>query len=272
MQEYKLARDFGTLSYYKEAQNSKAPVILGISGFGCTHYNYLDLLPELSKNFQIILIDNRGLGNSDRTTSDYSLKDVALDALAVMEALNINSFGLMGISMGGFIAQEIMKIAPEKVKALGLMCTLSSGSDFTQPIRITEVGLRQFNLLAPNIQAEYSTIATVHPTLKEKNPTQYQRIIDLRIKYKADIEQNVRQNKAACAFLDSPMDLSFIQCPTLAMAGSEDRFVSPKNVEAFKKNIKGCQTALIPESDHFFFLEKPNEVASVLSKFFQEVL
>lgn len=272
MQVETIKRDFGKLSYYKDASNASAPVLLGLSGFGCSHYNYLDLLPELIKNFQVVLIDNRGIGASSKTSSDYLLKDVAADALAVMDVLQIKEFGLMGISMGGFIAQELIKLAPSRIKAVAFMCTLSSGPDFIHPISITEEGLRQFNTLDTRIQAEYSTIATVHPTLKEKNPTQYQKIVDFRVNFKADIEETVRQNKAAVAFINTPFDLSIIKCPALAMAGAQDRFVNPDNTKAFAKNILQCQTALVDEADHFFFLEKPIAVAENLNRFFKEVL
>lgn len=269
MQVGTITRDFGELTYYVEGTG---PALLGLSGFGCSHYNYLDLLPELTKNFTVVMIDNRGMGASSKTTTDYSLRDVASDALLVMDYLKINEFGLMGISMGGFLAQELYALAPNRVKALAFMCTLSSGPDFIHPVSITEEGLRQFNTIDVAMQAEFSTMGTVHPSLKEKNPEQYKRIVDYRIKFKADIEELVRQNKAAVAFLSKPFDLSIIKCPTLAMAGANDRFVNPENTKVFQKNIKQCVTALVDETDHFFFLEKPDVVAKNLSRFFKEVL
>lgn len=269
MKKHSLSRDFGDLVFYTEGSG---PALLGLSGFGCSHYNYLDLLPELTKHFQVVLIDNRGMGESSKTKEQYSLKDVADDALAVMDFLNHKSFGLMGISMGGFIAQELIKLAPEKVKAVSFLCTLSSVSDFTKPTALTEAGLRQFATLDPQMQAEFSTMGTVHPSLKEKNPKGYQRIIDLRLAHRADVDEQVRQNNAAVLFLSTPFDLSVVACPALALAGANDRFVSPDNTKAFQKNIKQCQSALIPECDHFFFLEKPNEVSTHLVRFFKEVL
>lgn len=269
MKRYSIERDFGELSFYV---TGTGPTLLGISGFGCSHYNYLDLLPELSKHFQVVLIDNRGMGKSSHTKTQYYLKDVASDALAVMSSLNISQFGLMGISMGGFVAQEIVKLSPDRVKALALMCTLSSHPDFFQPVALTEAGLRQFSLLDPKMQAEYSTMATVHPALKEKHPDVYQRIVDLRVEHRSDVEEQVRQNNAAVDFLSAPFDLTCIKCPTLALHGSNDRFVSPDNTKVFQKHIKQCQTVLVPESDHFFFLEKSSEVANHLIRFFKEVL
>lgn len=269
MKKHSITRDFGDLVFYTEGSG---PALLGLSGFGCSHYNYLDLLPELSKFFQVVLIDNRGMGESSKTSTPYSLKDVAADALAVMDVLDQKNFGLMGISMGGFIAQELIKLAPERVKAVSFMCTLSSGPDFISPSALTEAGLRQFATLDPKMQAEFSTMGTVHPSLKEKNPSQYQRIVDLRISHRSDIEEQVRQNNAAIEFLSTPFDLTIVKGPALALAGENDRFVNPDNTKSFQKNIKQCQTALIPECDHFFFLEKPKEVAEHLVRFFKEVL
>ncbi len=264
-----IQRDNGKLAFYSVGQG---PVLLGLSGFACSHYNYLDLLPTLTQNFQVVLIDNRGMGQSSKTSKDYELFDVAGDAIAVMDFLGIQEFGLMGISMGGFIAQELYRICPNRIKALALLCTLSNGKDFIHPINITEEGLRQFNTFDIKIQSEFSTMSTVHPSLAKVNPIQYKKIIDLRIQHKADIEEVVRQNRAAVNFLKSTNDLSQIHCPVIAMAGREDRFVNPENLEIFAKHLKQCQTVLIDESDHFFFLEKPNEVSSHLIRFFKEVL
>lgn len=269
MNKHSISRDFGELVFYTEGTG---PVLLGLSGFACSHYNYLDLLPELTKFFQVVLVDNRGMGESSKTSLDYSLKDVAADALAAMDSLGIKEFGLMGISMGGFIAQELIALAPQRVKAVSFMCTLSSGPDFIQPTALTEAGLRQFATLDPQIQAEWSTMGTVHPLLKEKNPIQYQRIIDLRIINRANVDEQVRQNNAAVAFLSTPFDLSVVKCPAIVLHGATDRFVNSDNTKAFQKNIKQCQMALVDESDHFFFLEKPKEVSDHLVRFFKEVL
>lgn len=271
MKKYSIQREFGELSFYQSGP-ADLPVLVGLSGFGCTHYNYLDLIPELTKFFQVVLIDNRGMGESSRTNTPYTLKDVAADALAAVDSLGLKQFALMGISMGGFIAQELYRLAPERVKALAFMCTLSSGPDFIHPVALTETGLRQFAALDPKMQAEFATLGTVHPSLKEKNPAQYNRIVELRLNNRAHIDEQVRQNNAAVEFLSTPFDLSIVKCPTLALAGANDRFVNPENTKAFQKNIKQCQTALIPECDHFFFLEKPDEVAAHLNRFFKEVL
>lgn len=259
-------REFGELAYFV---SGSGPYLLGLSGFGCTHYNFIDLVPELTKNFTVVLIDNRGMGKSGPTSKDYEILDLAEDALAVMDHLQVKTFGLIGISMGGFIAQELIKLAPERVSALALMCTTSGPPTFDHPKKLTEQDLRLLDGWDPLVQAEFMTKGTTHPTLQESDPARFQRIINLRIENKVNIEEKVKQNSAAVAFLETPFDLSIIKCPTYALSGAEDRFLSPKFPEMFKSVIPQTVVELIPETDHFFFLEKPRLVGEKLNHFFQ---
>lgn len=270
MKHESIKRDFGEVSFYTSGNGlERRPYLLGLSGFGCTHYNFIDLVPELEKNFTVVLIDNRGTGKSGRTTSDYLMKDLAEDALAVMDHLNVKTFGLMGISMGGFISQELVKMAPERVSALCLMCTTSGPPTFTHPKKLTEQDLRQLNMWDPQVQAEFMTKATTHPTFQKNDPDRFQRIINLRLEHKVDLEEKIRQNRAAVAFLETPFDLSVIKCPTFAMAGLEDRFLSPTFPGLFRSAIPQTIVELIPETDHYFFLEKPIVVGEKLNNFFK---
>lgn len=269
MEFHTVSREGRKIAYYTEGQGK---VLIGLSGFACTHHIYLDLVNSLSKNFKVVLIENRGMGKSQSTSTEYDLKDLALDAKFVLDQLGINEYGVMGISMGGFIAQELLALDPKAVKALALMCTTSGNSDFLHPVALTEEGLRQFATLDPQMAAEFGTVGTTHPSLKLNNPAQYKKIVDMRAVNRANVDEQIRQNNAAVKFLKRPFDLKIVKCPTLAMCGANDRFVNPENINVFKNNIEKCVTATIPEADHFFFMEKPDLVANELNRFFIEVL
>lgn len=262
----KITRDCADVAFYTEGSG---PYLLGLSGFGCSHYNFIDLVPELKKNFTIVLIDNKATGKSGPTSKDYLIKDLAADALAVMDSLNVKSFGLMGISMGGFIAQELVKMAPERVSALALMCTTSGPPTFDHPKKLTEADLRAAGAFDPHAYATLMTDFTTHESLKKNNPDRYQRIINLRLESHMDLEEKIRQNKAAVAFLETPFDLSVLKCPLYISAGESDRFVSPQSPEIFKSVLSHAEIELFPETDHYFFLEKPELVGSKLNNFFQ---
>lgn len=261
-----ITHDYQEVSFYTDGSG---PYLLGLSGFGCSHYNFIDLLPELKKNFTVVLIDNRATGKSGPTTKDYLMKDLAADALAVMDSLNVKTFGLMGISMGGFIAQELVKMAPERVSALSLMCTTSGPPTFHHPKKLSEQDIRGLAIWEPRTLAEAMVKGTTHASLLKNDPTRYQRIINLRLEHPMDLEEKIRQNKAAVAFLETPFDLSVIKCPTFAMAGEHDRFLSPTFPGLFRSAIPQTIVELIPETDHYFFLEKPVLVADKLTNFFQ---
>ena len=261
-----LKLEFGELGYIVEGEG---PTLLGLSGFGCSHYNFIDLVPELSKHFKVVLIDNRATGKSSGTKEDYLMKDLASDALKLMDHLGVKTFGLMGISMGGFIAQELVKMAPERVSALTLMCTTSGPPSFHHPKKLTEQDLRGLAVWDPKELAGFMTKATTHPSLLKNDPDRYQRIVNLRIEHKMDLEEKIRQNKAAVAFLETPFDLSVIKCPTYILGGEHDRFLNPSFPGMFRSVIKQAIVELIPETDHYFFLEKPKLVGEKINQFFK---
>ncbi|MBC7427712.1 MAG: alpha/beta hydrolase [Bacteriovorax sp.] len=262
----RITRDSHDIAFYTEGAG---PYLLGLSGFGCNHYNFIDLLPELKKHFTVVLIDNRATGKSGPTTKDYKMSDLAADALAVMDLLKVKKFGLMGISMGGFIAQELVKLAGDRVSALALMCTTSGPPVFDHPKKLTEADLRASAACDPKVYAELMTDFTTHPTLKVNHPDRYQRIINLRLENKMDLEEKIRQNRAAVKFLETPFDLSALKCPLYISAGETDRFVSPQSPAIFKSVLPHAVTELIPETDHYYFLEKPVLVGEKLNNFFQ---
>ncbi|AUN98479.1 hypothetical protein C0V70_10250 [Bacteriovorax stolpii] len=262
----KITRDFGDVAFYTEGTG---PFLLGLSGFTCSHYNFIDLVPELKKHFTVVLIDNRATGKSSGTSQDYLMKDLAEDALAVMDSLGAKTFGLMGISMGGFIAQEVVRLAPERVSALSLMCTTSGPPTFDHPKKLTEADLRASALWPAKDYAEFMTRFTTHESLEKNHPEIFQRIINFRMENPMDLEEKIRQNKAAVTFLETPYDLSAIKCPTYALAGAGDRFVSPESPAIFKTKIPHAEVELIPETDHYFFMEKPTLVGEKLNNFFK---
>lgn len=262
----KINRGFQEIAFYTEGTG---PYLLGLSGFGCDHYNFIGLVPELKKHYTIVLIDNRATGNSGPTNSDYKMKDLALDALAVMDSLNVKKFGVMGISMGGFISQELTRLAPERVTALALMCTTSGPPAFDHPKKLTEDDLRKGDQYDKKWYAEFMTGFTTHESLLKNDPDRFQRIVNLRLERTMDLEEKIRQNRAAVEFLETPFDLSVLKCPVYAIAGESDRFVSPESPAIFKKAIPHTQTELFKETDHYFFLEKPVMVAEKLHNFFQ---
>ncbi|MGD9302138.1 MAG: alpha/beta fold hydrolase, partial [Desulfobacterales bacterium] len=84
-------------------------------------------IPALSQDFQVIAFDNRGAGRSDKPAMEYSIRLFADDTAGLMDALDISKAHILGISMGGYIAQELALNYPAKIKSLVLGCTGCGG-------------------------------------------------------------------------------------------------------------------------------------------------
>ena len=83
------------------------------------------LVEGLSKHFKLVLFDNRGAGRTETSNREYTVRLFADDTAGLMDALGISKAHILGISMGGAIAQELVLNYPEKVSKLVLCSTYS---------------------------------------------------------------------------------------------------------------------------------------------------
>jgi len=106
------------IQIYYEVHGKGFPLIM-IMGLG-GNADWWDprLIQALSKEFKLIMFDNRGAGRTDISERKYSVKMFAEDAAGIMDALGISEAHVLGISMGGMIAQELVLNHPKKVDSL----------------------------------------------------------------------------------------------------------------------------------------------------------
>jgi 3-oxoadipate enol-lactonase len=107
---------------YYEVHGEGEP-LLCIMGLGADTLAWGLQLPEWSKHFRTIVFDNRDVGQSSYADAPYELVDMAKDACALADQLELDSFHLLGMSMGGAIAQELALGWPERVRTLTLCVT-----------------------------------------------------------------------------------------------------------------------------------------------------
>lgn len=252
--------------------------IFALPGFSCTGQMYAPLFSSLKiPTFNLSVFDNWGFGTSNVFGKhNYSLQDLASYHWSIIAEKNLNpnkDIVLMGTSMGGFLAQEMCMQKPDEVGALIFLCTLGpTKNGFIPPVALTEEGLRTFHGLPKEQKAFFATEGTVHPTLKVKEPAVYQSIYQYRLNNECAIEEQVEQNKAAVNFLDGEIDFEKISSiPALCLQGENDRFVNPLNAGILSKKFALSKKVLISESDHFFFMEKPDAVALEIQNFLSEL-
>ena len=120
-----------TLKTYYEMSGAGAPVLV-LSGTGGDLRKKPTIMDSpLTAGFNVISYDQRGLGQSEKPQNVYTMAAYAEDAVALMDALEIESAHVLGISFGGMVAQEFALAYPNRLKRLALFCTSPGGAGGT---------------------------------------------------------------------------------------------------------------------------------------------
>ncbi len=120
------ATNVGDIELHYRDDGAGQPVLF-IQGLGVDHRGWAPVCAPLSKRFRCISFDNRDVGRSSQVEAQYDVVDMAGDALGLLDALGIERADVVGVSMGGVIAQEIAIRHPERVRRLALVSTYTSG-------------------------------------------------------------------------------------------------------------------------------------------------
>ena len=255
-----------TLDYELRGQG---PPLLMINGFRRSRAVWLEpLLQALERDFQLVLFDNRGTGHSDQPPGGYSMEAFADDCAGLLAALRIPRAHVFGTSMGGMIAQRLATRHPQRVHGLALGCTNAGKGSVPPERRIGEL-LR----MVPNAQMDAREVAHrqeeayVVDAFRAANRPLLDQLFEV-VNANPTPLHAVKGHLAAIDAFDAWGDLGGIRAPTLVITGAEDRLIPAENSRRIAAGIAGAQLKLLPDSAHFFWIEKPRETAQALSAFF----
>lgn len=235
---------------YWDEQGSGPPVLL-IMGLSFTREMWFRMAPGLARQYRVILFDNRGVGRSDVPPGPYLIRQMAADAVAVLDAANVNSAPVVGASMGGMIAQELALCYPRRVEGLLLGCTSHGGilAHWPRFSRLgglpTSVGSRDRQLsLIPLLYAA----STPHERILE----------DIELQSQCCCTRKGCLNQFAGILLwSSFLRLPRISVPTLVAHGAEDCLIPPQNGRIVAARIPGARFQLIPRAGHMLMTDQP---------------
>ena len=113
----------GIRLHYSVTGRRNGPPVLLIQGLGADKHGWTMQRLALGWSYQVIALDNRGAGRSDKPHGAYSLEQMADDAMAVLDDAGVETAHVVGASMGGAISQFVALAHPERVRSLTLVCT-----------------------------------------------------------------------------------------------------------------------------------------------------
>ena len=116
------------LRYVDVGPRTARPLIF-LHGYSDSWFAWSPILSAAPSNLRLIVLDQRGHGESERPQTGYTLDHFALDALALLDELGIGSASIVGHCLGGLVAQRMAALAPERVDRLILISTAASANN-----------------------------------------------------------------------------------------------------------------------------------------------
>ncbi len=257
------------ISVYYEIHGEGIPLVL-IMGLRRNLEWWYCQIPELSKQFKIIAFDNRGAGRSDKPDMEYSIRLFADDTAGLMEALGIHNAHILGVSMGGYIAQELALNYPDKVKSLILGCTSCGGK---RAVLMSEERIKKFTAndsLTPEEILHKDMDIYFSDRFIVENPDKVQKFIDISLRYYQPADAFLRQF-AACLKHDTAARLKSLKVPILITTGDDDPLVPSQNSLILKELLPGSELYLFPDRRHSFFIEEAKKFNQKIIEFFRSV-
>jgi pimeloyl-ACP methyl ester carboxylesterase len=245
-------------------RSGQGPPLLLIMGMSGTSLHWGEpFLAELRRDFEVIAYDHRGVGASSRLEGPLTIAQLGQDAASLLDALGISSAHVLGISMGGMVAQELVLARPDLVRTLTLGCTYCGGpgSSLTSPQvfqRLSEpmmAGDREGSLQAA-WEVNVSPQMARDPEARER----FMRIAQTR----AVAVPVIMAQMQAIAGHDTSAQLGTVTAPTLVVHGTEDLLLGPDNGRLIASLIPGARVEIFDGVGHLFFWEQPQRSADLL--------
>jgi 3-oxoadipate enol-lactonase len=232
---------------YWDEQGQGAPVLL-IMGLSYSSHMWHRTRPALAAHYQTIALDNRGIGRSDVPPGPYPIALMASDAAAVLDAADVESAHLFGVSMGGMIAQEFALRYPKRVRSLILGCTAAGGPTAVRAEPEAAEMLRARGNMSPE-EALEAPVPFIYDSATPR--TRIDEDLAIRRPWLPRPEGYTAQLQGIIAW-EAYSRLSAIAAPTLVVHGETDRLVPPANGKLIAERIPGAKLVMIPHASHLF--------------------
>jgi len=245
--------------------HSEIPLVM-VMGLSGVKEDWRSLSQNLGKNRQVVVLDNRGLGESDVAPGPYSIETMANDVLAVTNELKLKKFDLMGMSMGGMICQHLAVHSPDLIRKLVLMST-SHGGPGQAPMNPESAQAFQVDPKASAFE-KTSKVMTVNftPEWIEANPGAFTESVNESLKQRRSGKGIFNQMMAIMNF-NLEEEIKNIDLPVLVIHGTMDQLIDVKNGEMIAEKIPGAKFTPIQDAGHMTWMVDNGETESQISQY-----
>ncbi len=255
----------GIVQHYALHDGARAntPTIVFVNALGTDLRIWNAVLPALAGAYRVLVYDKRGHGLSDTPSGPYVIDDYVDDLIALLDGLGIDDIALVGLSMGGLIAQRLAVRFPERLRALVLSGTAARiGTDATWAARIADIENSGIAGVADAVLERWFT-----PAFRTGEAAALAGWRNMLTRTPVD------GYLGACAAIrtaDLRPDARRIGTPTLCIVGDHDGSTPPDVVRETAVLIPGARFAVIENSGHIPAIEQPAALLALLGQHFRD--
>ncbi len=255
----------GTI-YYEE--HGEGEPLLCVHGLATDTLGWALQVPTFSQSHRTVIFDNRDVGQSAMVEEPYEVADMAQDALAVADAAGLESFHLLGISMGGAISQEIALAAPDRIRTLTLTVTFARGGAWGR--ELARVWSARVRALPREQHIDELLLLTLSEELfEDAAKVEFARNLALQNPNPQDPEAFARQLTASARH-DALDRLPSLSMPVHVIGGEHDILVPVWRSEEIADVIPDARLTVIEKAPHGLQLERSQEFNELVLGFIAE--
>jgi pimeloyl-ACP methyl ester carboxylesterase len=245
-------------------RRGSGPALLMITGMGGSHRQWGEpFLAELERDFELITYDHRGVGASSPLRGPVSIPELAADALALLDAVGLARAHVLGISMGGMVAQELALGHCERVRTLTLGCTYCGGPGslltpetvirrLVDAIRSRDRERALRTTWEVNVSARFAGDAGAYAAFRRAT-------LEVPVAVRVQVEQ-----MRAVTGHDTSTQLGRLRMPVLVAHGTADEMLPVANAHVIAEHLLSARLELLPGAGHLFYWEQPQQVAALV--------
>lgn len=254
----------GNNHYFEDINPNKKEIILLVHGHPFDHTMWRYQLDSL-QNFRLLLPDLRGYGKSDYAFEKIFIEEHAFDLALLLDNLNIDKVHLIGLSMGGQIIIEFIRLFPHRVCSLILCSGSPSGeteSSYKKRLQLVDrillIGMKEYTKQDITKYLHLSTI--------KSNREVYDHLYTMMVNTK--IEGAIASHKGRAERRDNYNYLRQIKVPTLIISGEQDFFTPAEEMKEIADQIPHSKFEILLNTGHMTNMEQPKAFNNLLINFY----
>jgi pimeloyl-ACP methyl ester carboxylesterase len=236
------------LSVHYIAAGQGDPVVF-LNGLAGDHLYWMGQVRAFSGGFRCVALDNRDAGQSEYAAGSYTMADLAADVACLLDRLDLPPAHLVGLSLGGMIAQEVALAHPERVRSLFLVGTLGRADAWFNGTLDAYGDIRRQVADTPAFFEALLPWLVSHRFFEPASKVEWLRGFLRQAPYPQRIDGFFRQFEAMRSH-DTLDRLGALRCPVLVAVGEDDQIAPPRYARQLAERIPNARLELLPGVGH----------------------